>query len=41
MNVSVPTVQKWNYPPADKRRSGAVVKALELLGARGVDTLIA
>ena len=41
MNVSVPTVQKWNSPTADKRRSGAAVKALQLLGARGVGALIA
>ena len=41
LNVSVPTVQKWESPAADKHPSGAAAKLLQLVEKKGVEALIA
>ena len=41
LNVSVSTVQKWESPAAHKRPSGAAAKLLQLVEAKGVETLLA
>ena len=40
LNVSVSTVQKWESPAAQKHPSGAAAKLLQLVEAKGVETLI-
>jgi putative transcriptional regulator len=40
MNVSVSTIQGWEYPSADKHPSGAAAKLLQLVESKGVDVLI-
>jgi putative transcriptional regulator len=41
LNVSVSTVQKWESPAAGKHPGGAAAKLLQLVEAKGVETLIA
>lgn len=41
LNVSVSTVQKWESPTAHKHPSGAAAKLLQLVEAKGVETLLA
>jgi putative transcriptional regulator len=40
LNVSVSTVQKWESSAAQKHPSGAAAKLLQLVEAKGVETLI-
>ena len=41
LNVSVSTVQKWQSPTAQKHPSGAAAKLLQLVEAKGVESLMA
>lgn len=41
LNVSVSTVQKWESPAAQKHPSGAAAKLLQLVEAKGVESLMA
>jgi putative transcriptional regulator len=39
LNVSVSTVQKWEFPTADMHPSGAAAKRLQLVETKGVEAL--
>ena len=41
LNVSVSTIQKWESPAAQKHPSGAAAKLLQLVQAKGVESLMA
>ncbi len=40
LNVSVSTVQKWESPMANKHPSGAAAKLLQMVEAKGIESLI-
>ncbi len=40
LNVSVSTVQKWESPNAAKHPSGAAAKLLQIVEARGLESLL-